>query len=105
MNDNNEPGPLSPGTSAKRYAVNTYVPVTMLVWDSLSSDSNGCNMVQAGLEVTLNKAPCIWYEHYYPGASYGSTPMTIYGYNPQPGDTICTSINYLGDKGTFAITY
>ena len=50
VNDNNEPGPIASSTSAKRFAVNTYVPVAMSVWTSLSSDSNGCNMVQAGVD-------------------------------------------------------
>ena len=105
VNDKNEPGPLSSSTSARRYAVNTYVPVAMSVWDSLSSDSNGCNMVQAGVEVAPNKAPCIWYEHYYTGASYGSTPMIIHGSKPQPGDTIIITIGYSADSGTFKVYY
>ena len=105
VNDKNEPGPIASSTSAKRYTVDTYVPVAMSVWDSLSSDSNGCNMVQAGVEVAPNKAPCIWWEHYYPGASYGAMPISIHGYNPQPGDTVCISIDDVGDHGAFTITY
>ncbi len=105
VNDKNEPGPLSSSTGARRYEVNTYIPVAMSVWDSLSSDSNGCNMVQAGVEVAPNKAPCIWYEHYYTGANYGSHPMTIHGCKPQPRDTIIITISDSGNRGYFKACY
>ena len=57
------------------------------------------------MEVAPNKAPCIWYEHYYTGVSYGSHSMTIHGSNPQPGDTIIITIGYSADSGTFKVYY
>ena len=62
VNDINEPGPLVSSTSPKKDAVDTYVPVAMTVWDSLSYSSNRGNIVQAGVEVSPNHAPCIWYD-------------------------------------------
>ena len=76
VNYYHEQDTIYPKVGVNGYGVDTYVPVAMSVWASLSSDSNRHNMVQAGLEVVPNKAPCIWYEHYYIGANCGSGPMT-----------------------------
>lgn len=103
VNDINEPGPISSSTSALRDGVDTYVPVAMSIWDSLSYSSSGSNMVQAGVELAPKNAPCIWYEHYYTGVCYGACKMQIQGSQPQPGDTICISINCY--QGTFKVTY
>ncbi len=103
VNDINEVGPMASSTSAKRDAVNSYVPVAMSIWDSLSYSSNGNNMVQAGVSVAPNQAPCIWYEHYYTGDSYGSRKMPISGSAPQPGDEICITISC--SQGTFKVVY
>ena len=68
-------GPSVKGTTIVRSVKS--IPHVLSVWDSLSADSHGKNMVQAGVALTPNKAPCLWYEHYYTGANYGSSVITL----------------------------
>lgn len=81
-----------------------YIPQVMAIWDSLSSNSAGTNMVQAGVQVTPGQAPCVWYEHYYTHSNYGSYPMpNQHPGDIEPGNTLSVTISDFSNVNSFCI--
>jgi hypothetical protein len=100
VSDQNEIGVYDPST-CKSYGVGKYTNVGMVIWESLSANVGG-GMVQAGVFVRPNQAPCIFYQDAQSGSGCYNGIQPLNRVCPAAGDTINIIITY-SNSGDFCI--